>query len=158
MSKSTPPIERADTGIRLLYSAILLLIAELVQIILGCVTAFSLAYAFVTQQPPSEQVRRFANRTLSYLYQIFRYVTYNTATLPFPFSDFPAEQDKLDELDEPDEPDEPDERDRQEAVASEQPKTQEREYPPARVQQPRDTQSSQAQASDDTPEGEHRLL
>jgi hypothetical protein len=132
MPKPTPPIERVDTGIRILFSILLMLITEVVQIILGFVTVFSLTFALVTQQPPSEQVRRFANRTLSYLYQIFRYLTYNAAALPFPFADFPAEL---------------------EAVASGQAETPERDSPPAETPRPPDTQSS-----DNTPEREHRLL
>ena len=91
MPAQTIPIERIDTGIRILFSIVLVLITEIVRIILGFAIVFSLAFTLVTKQPPSEPVRRFANRTLSYLYQIFRYLTYNAAAPPFPFADFPAE-------------------------------------------------------------------
>jgi hypothetical protein len=40
-------------------------------------------------------VRSFANRTLSYLYAVTRYLTYNQAEVPFPFSDFPREVDPM---------------------------------------------------------------
>ena len=51
MPKPTPPIDRVDTGIRILFSILLMLITEVVQIILGFVTVFSLTFALVTQQP-----------------------------------------------------------------------------------------------------------
>ncbi len=43
------------------------------------------------RRPPNNRVRSFANRTLSYLYRITRYLTYNQSKVPFPFSDFPPE-------------------------------------------------------------------
>jgi hypothetical protein len=49
----------------------------------------------VTTRPPSERVRRFANRVLSYLYHIVRYLTYNEPELPFPFSDFPPQLEPI---------------------------------------------------------------
>ena len=91
MLNHTTSIERTDTGIRILFSVLFLLIAEVVQMILGLAVLFSLAFALVTKRPPSERVRHFTNRTISYLYQVFRYVTYNAAEPPFPFADFPAE-------------------------------------------------------------------
>lgn len=54
-----------------------------------------LGFALVTTRPPSERVRRFANRVLSYLYHIVRYLTYNEPELPFPFSDFPPELEPI---------------------------------------------------------------
>jgi hypothetical protein len=84
-------IDRKDTGIRILLSAIFLLIAEVMKTILGLLTLFALGWTLVTKRPPSEQVRRFANRVVSYQYHLFRYLTYNEETRPFPFSDFPAE-------------------------------------------------------------------
>lgn len=84
-------IERKDTGIRIILSAIFLLIAEVSKIILGLLTLFALGWTLITRQPPNAQVRRFANRVVSYQYHVFRYLTYNEETRPFPFSDFPAE-------------------------------------------------------------------
>jgi Domain of unknown function (DUF4389) len=82
-------IERKETGIRILLSLLFLLIAEVVRIALGVTVFFALAWTLVTKRPPSERVRHFANRTLSYQYRLYRYLTYNDPARPFPFSDFP---------------------------------------------------------------------
>lgn len=86
------PIERKETAIRILVTLLFVVIAELViEIVLGVVILFDLAYTLITTQPPPERVRHFANRTISYLYRILRYITYNDTERPFPFSDFPVE-------------------------------------------------------------------
>ncbi|MGE0681420.1 MAG: DUF4389 domain-containing protein [Candidatus Binatia bacterium] len=84
-------IDRKDTGIRILLSAIFLLIAEVTKTVLVLLTLFALGWTLITKRPPSEQVRRFANRVVSYQYHLFRYLTYNEKMRPFPFSDFPTE-------------------------------------------------------------------
>ncbi len=56
---------------------------------------FALAWTLVTKRPPSERLRHFANRTLSYQYRLFRYLTYNNSERPFPFSDFPPAVEPL---------------------------------------------------------------
>lgn len=90
MSNDTA-IERKDTGIRIILSAIFLLIAEVMKVILALLTLFALGWTLIMRQPPPAQVRRFANRVVSYQYHVFRYLTYNEETRPFPFSDFPPE-------------------------------------------------------------------
>jgi hypothetical protein len=91
MQVDETPIERKETAIRVLLSLLFVVIVQVVETILGVIILFELAYALITKQPPGERVRRFANRTLSYLYRIVRYLTYNEPGLPFPFSDFPSE-------------------------------------------------------------------
>jgi len=84
-------IERKETGIRILLTLLFVVILSVAESVLGVVILFELAFALITRQPPGERVRRFANRTLSYLYHIVRYLTYNESEPPFPFSDFPPE-------------------------------------------------------------------
>lgn len=85
-------IERKETAVRVLVTLLFVVIAEVVvEVILGVVILFDLAYTLITKQLPPERVRRFANRTISYLYRILRYLTYNDTERPFPFSDFPLE-------------------------------------------------------------------
>ncbi len=81
------PIDRADTAIRLVLSLLFLLIAGVVELVLRVLVAFSLIYAFVLAEPPSDTVRGFANRITAYLYRIYRYLTYNEARAPFPFAE-----------------------------------------------------------------------
>ena len=89
MQDDETQIERQETGIRILLSLLFLLIAEVVRIALGITVFFALAWTLVTKRTPSERVRHFANRTLSYQYRLYRYLTYNAPERPFPFSDFP---------------------------------------------------------------------
>jgi hypothetical protein len=91
MSDITPTIEPKETGVRILFSVLFSLIVVILVGILGVVTVFALLYALVTQRVPTDPVRRFANRTISYLYRSLRYLTYNDTEVPFPFSDFPGE-------------------------------------------------------------------
>jgi hypothetical protein len=85
------PLERKDTGIRILLSLLFVVILQVVQSVLGVVIVFALAFALITKRLPGERVTRFANRTLSYVYHILRYLTYNAHEPPFPFADFPPE-------------------------------------------------------------------
>ncbi len=85
-------IERKETAIRILLTLLfVVIVARIVEAILAMVILFELAYALIARRPPGEGVRRFANRTLSYLYRILRFLTYNEPDPPFPFADFPPE-------------------------------------------------------------------
>jgi uncharacterized protein DUF4389 len=85
-------IDRKETGIRILFTVLFIMIVEVViKAVLFLVILFELVYALITRRPPGERVRRFANRTLSYAYRIMRYLTYNEPEPPFPFADFPPE-------------------------------------------------------------------
>jgi hypothetical protein len=86
-------IERGETGIRALLTLLFFLVARLVGYVLFVVILFELLYVAVTREPPPERVRRFANRAVSYVYRIGRYVTYNEPGRPFPFADFPPEME-----------------------------------------------------------------
>jgi len=84
-------IGRGETGIRILLFLLFAVIFRLGTLVLGAVVVFELLSALITRRPPNDRVRSFANRALSYLYRISRYLTYNQSELPFPFSDFPSE-------------------------------------------------------------------
>ncbi len=83
-------VARGDTVIRILLTVLFAVVGNVLNPILGVIVIFSLAYALITQEPPSRRVRQFANRVIAYSYRIRRYVTYNESTVPFPFSEFPA--------------------------------------------------------------------
>jgi hypothetical protein len=84
-------IERGKTGMRLLITLLFFLIAGVLRTVLVVLVVFELGWVLITKQPPTERVRGFANRVVSYFYRIGRYVTYNEPEAPFPFSEFPAE-------------------------------------------------------------------
>jgi hypothetical protein len=82
-------IERSATGIRILLTVLFAMIGRVVELLLTVLVLFELGYTLVTQQPPSRKIRDFANQVCAYLYRVARYLTYNEAEPPFPFTDFP---------------------------------------------------------------------
>ena len=94
MPTDNTPIERKETAIRLLLTLLFVVIVEgIIKAMLAVIILFALAYVLITRRPPGERVRRFANRTLSYLNRITRFLTDNESEPPFPFAAFPAEVD-----------------------------------------------------------------
>ncbi len=89
------PIERGETGIRMLYSLVFFVIVNVLETVLVTIVLFQLLYTLVTKAPPADSVRRFANRAIAYFYRTARYLTYNADQPPFPFSEFPAEVDPI---------------------------------------------------------------
>jgi hypothetical protein len=84
-------IERGETGVRILYTLLFLVIGRVVESVVIATVAFELLWALVTRQAPPPRVREFANRAISYFYRIGRYLTYNDPAPPFPLADFPPE-------------------------------------------------------------------
>lgn len=82
-------IPRLETGVRILLSLLFALVGSILEMLLSVTVIFELLIALVTQRPPSVRVRAFANRIVSYYYELGRYLTYNESKIPFPFSDFP---------------------------------------------------------------------
>ena len=91
MAADEVEIERGVTGIRILFTLLFLLIARLLQALLLLLIVFELIYTLITRRPPGERVRQFGNRVITYYYRVGRYLTYNEAAPPFPFTDFPPE-------------------------------------------------------------------
>jgi hypothetical protein len=87
---SKTQIERSATGIRILLTLLFAVIGRVVELLLAVLVLFELGFVLVTQQPPSRKIRDFANQVSTYLYRLTRYLTYNEAEPPFPFTDFPA--------------------------------------------------------------------
>lgn len=85
------PIERKETGIRILLTLLFVIILRAVDVVFGVIVFFQLAFTLVTKRRPGDQVARFANRIITYVVQLLQYVTYQDEQRPFPFSDFPAE-------------------------------------------------------------------
>jgi hypothetical protein len=84
-------VPRARTAVRIGLSLVFFLVVRIAETVLAAVILFELIYTLVTERPPSHEIRRFANRVLSYLVTIARYLTYESDCPPFPFSDLPPE-------------------------------------------------------------------
>ncbi len=82
-------IPRVDTGIRILLTILFAVVASVLRTVITVIVIFELLWALITQRTPSVRMREFANRVIAYYYRLHRYLTYNEATLPFPFSPFP---------------------------------------------------------------------
>ena len=90
-------IPRSETGVRFLIYVLFVIVARVVESVLFVVIAFELVWTLITKTPPGRGVRQFANRVLSYIYRLGRYLTYNDPTAPFPFDDFPPEVEPIGE-------------------------------------------------------------
>ncbi len=82
-------IPRVDTGIRILLTILFAVVANVLRAVTVAIVFFDLLWALITRRAPSVRVRDFANRVIAYYYRLNRYLTYNEATVPFPFSPFP---------------------------------------------------------------------
>jgi type III secretory pathway component EscT len=82
-------IERSETGIRILYTLLFILVIHAVEVVLGVVVLFDLVFALVTRTAPSVRVREFADRVIRYAVEVVSYLTYNREAAPFPFDAFP---------------------------------------------------------------------
>ncbi len=83
---------RKQIAIRLIYTLIYLIVFEVVKGVIQAATIFQFLYLLITQKH-SEPVRRFTNRASMYAYRILRYITLNSNERPFPFSDFPSDEE-----------------------------------------------------------------
>jgi hypothetical protein len=82
-------IERSETGIRVLYTLLFILVIHAVEAVFGVVVFFGLAFALITRTQPPQQVREFADRGIRYTVDVLGYLTYNRDAPPFPFDAFP---------------------------------------------------------------------
>ena len=82
-------IPRGETGIRVLFTILFWVVAEVLKTVVNVMVIFELLWTLVTQRAPKLAVRDLANRVIAYHYRIQRYLTYNDATRPFPFSPLP---------------------------------------------------------------------
>lgn len=82
-------IDRAATGIRIALTLLFVVVARVVELLLAVLIIFELGFTLVTQRPPRHKIRDFANQVCTYVYRVTRYLTYNEAAPPFPFTDFP---------------------------------------------------------------------
>ena len=82
-----PWIDRKDTLIRLGLTLLFGVISGVLRTLGAALVAFSILWSLITQQPPPARVRAMGNRLATYAYRITRWMTYNEAEIPFPFSD-----------------------------------------------------------------------
>ncbi len=77
------------TWLRLLFMLLFVVIFNLAELVLGFAVLFQFVHALITGRP-NARVGNFGESLGRYVYQILRYLTYNTEDRPFPFADRPG--------------------------------------------------------------------
>ena len=65
-------------------------ITAICNLLIVLTTLFQFLLLFITLKH-AELLRAFANRVISYVYRLWRYISLNSSRRPFPFAEFPAE-------------------------------------------------------------------
>lgn len=73
--------------LRLLYMILFVIFWGVAEIVLAVVVVFQFIYSFSGKT--NENMRRLGQQLAEYVYQIIRFLTYNSEELPFPFAEWP---------------------------------------------------------------------
>jgi hypothetical protein len=84
------PLSRPEIAKRLLFTLLFLPITGICHALIVLSTLFQFLLLFITLKH-SEPLRAFANRVISYVYRLWRYVSLNSSQMPFPVAEFPAD-------------------------------------------------------------------
>lgn len=82
-------VTRGATWLRGLFMLLFAVIFNIAEILLGAVVVFQFLHVLVTGRPMSRLVA-FGDSLGRFIYQILRYLTFNTEHRPFPFADWPG--------------------------------------------------------------------
>ncbi len=77
------------TWLRALFMLLFVVIFNLAGLVLGVAVLFQFVHTLITGRP-NARVGVFGDSLGRYVYQILRYLTYNTEDRPFPFADWPG--------------------------------------------------------------------
>jgi hypothetical protein len=81
-------IRSRATWLRALFMLLYILIFHLAEVVLSAVVVLQLLVAIFTGRP-NARLLRFGQSLGTYIYQIVRFLTYNSEDQPFPFGDWP---------------------------------------------------------------------
>jgi hypothetical protein len=91
-AKPTSPLldgERRETLVRGLLILLFAVVYSITELVIGAVVVLQFGFVLITGEKNAKLLELGA-RASAYVYQILRYVTFNSETRPFPFSDWPA--------------------------------------------------------------------
>ncbi len=77
------------TWLRALFMLLFVVIFNLAELVLGVAVLFQFVHALITGRS-NARVGNLGESLGRYVYQILRYLTYNTEDRPFPFADWPG--------------------------------------------------------------------
>lgn len=76
------------TWMRLLYMALFVLLYGVAELVIGAVVVLQ-AVRVLIQGRPNPRLLEFGQAASAYIYQLLRYLTFNSDVLPFPFGEWP---------------------------------------------------------------------
>ncbi len=82
-------VKRRGTWMRLLYMLMFALIYQVAEIVLAAVVIFQFFFALFAGRP-NERLLAFGQGLSTFIYEILRYLTYNSEDKPFPFAPWPS--------------------------------------------------------------------
>ena len=85
-------VDRGEILKRFLVTLVCLIFFQVLGLIIQVATLFQFCYLLAVKKR-SEPLRRFCNNLSQYGYRIMRYATLNDNKRPFPFGEFPEDED-----------------------------------------------------------------
>ena len=86
-------ITAENTWVRLLFMLIFVLLHYVAKVVIGAVIVFQFFTVLFTGHK-NEKLLTFGQELSTYIYQIFRFLTFNSDEKAFPFSDWPKQERK----------------------------------------------------------------
>ena len=89
---STDKPSRRPHWIRLLYVGLFAIIYWVAEVVLVAIVVIQFGFVLISGER-NDKLLQLGAGVSKFIYQILRFVTFNTDSKPFPFSDWPAEND-----------------------------------------------------------------
>jgi hypothetical protein len=83
----------STTWYRGLYMVLFAIFYNIAEIVIGAVVIFQFLFTLFTGRV-NQRLLEFGQSLSMYVYQVMRYLTYNSHEKPFPFSDWPTTEDE----------------------------------------------------------------
>jgi hypothetical protein len=81
--------------VRILYMILFGIVFNVAELVMWVTVVFQVVVTIVTGRP-NEQVRQFGQSLSIYVYEIWRFLTYNSEAKPFPFGEWPEPSKRTD--------------------------------------------------------------
>ena len=87
-------LKARSTWTRLLFMLVFVVLSAITEVVLCAVVVIQFVWR-IAKGEPNEQLLELGQGLATYLFQIVRFLTFNTEELPFPFDgDWPSKEDK----------------------------------------------------------------
>lgn len=86
-------LSRGATWMRVLYMLLLAIFYSLAEVVLSAVVVFQLLLVLFTGKK-NDRLLKFGQALSTYIYQVLSFQTFNTETLPYPFTAWPKGEPK----------------------------------------------------------------